>query len=88
MIEGARHPLLEKRLRATGGQIVPMNLELTAEERQLIISGPNTGGKTVALKTTALLAMMAQAGIPVPAAACELPGVHRVPGRHWRCAVD
>jgi DNA mismatch repair protein MutS2 len=72
-IEGGRHPLLEKRLRATGGTIVPLNLELTAEERQLIISGPNTGGKTVALKTTALLAMMAQAGIPVPATAANFP---------------
>ena len=72
-IEGARHPLLEKRLRATGGKIVPLVLELTADERQLIISGPNTGGKTVALKTTALLAMMAQAGIPVPADAASFP---------------
>ena len=72
-IEGGRHPLLEKRLRATGGTIVPLDLELTAEERQLIISGPNTGGKTVALKTTALLAMMAQAGIPVPAATANFP---------------
>ncbi|MGA9063670.1 MAG: Smr/MutS family protein [Terracidiphilus sp.] len=73
LLEGARHPLLEKRLRATGGQIVPLVLELTAEERQLIVSGPNTGGKTVALKTTALLAMMAQAGIPVPAAQASFP---------------
>ncbi|MGD0345636.1 MAG: Smr/MutS family protein [Terracidiphilus sp.] len=72
-LEGARHPLLEKRLRATGGAIVPLDLELTAEERQLIISGPNTGGKTVALKTTALLAMMAQAAIPVPATAASFP---------------
>jgi DNA mismatch repair protein MutS2 len=72
-LRGARHPLLEKRLRATGGQIVPLDLELTADERQLIISGPNTGGKTVALKTTALLAMMAQAGIPVPAASASFP---------------
>jgi DNA mismatch repair protein MutS2 len=72
-LEAARHPLLEKRLRATGGQIVPLALELTAGERQLIISGPNTGGKTVALKTTALLAMMAQAGVPVPAASASLP---------------
>ncbi len=72
-LESGRHPLLEKRLRSTGGQIVPLDLELTAEERQLIISGPNTGGKTVALKTTALLAMMAQAGIPVPAARAGFP---------------
>jgi DNA mismatch repair protein MutS2 len=72
-IEGARHPLLEKRLRATGGHIVPLTLELTATERQIIISGPNTGGKTVALKTTALLAMMAQAGVPVPATAASFP---------------
>jgi DNA mismatch repair protein MutS2 len=72
-LSGARHPLLEKRLRATGGSIVPLTLELTAEHRQLIISGPNTGGKTVTLKTTALLAMMAQAGLPVPAAASSFP---------------
>jgi DNA mismatch repair protein MutS2 len=73
LLEGARHPLLEKRLKATGGRIVPLALELTANERQLIISGPNTGGKTVALKTTALLAMMAQAGIPVPATQASFP---------------
>src|SRR5581483_12094338 len=65
-VKSARHPLLEKHLRAVGGNIVPLTLELTASARQLIISGPNTGGKTVTLKTTALLAMMAQAGIPVP----------------------
>jgi DNA mismatch repair protein MutS2 len=72
-LEGARHPLLEKRLRHSGGQIVPLTLELTAAERQLIISGPNTGGKTVTLKTTALLAMMAQAGLPIPATAASFP---------------
>jgi DNA mismatch repair protein MutS2 len=72
-VKEGRHPLLEKRLRATGGQVVPLDLELTANERQLIISGPNTGGKSVALKTVALLAMMAQAGIPVPAAAASFP---------------
>ena len=53
--------------------VVPLTLELTSAARQLIISGPNTGGKTVTLKTTALLAMMAQAGIPVPAAAASFP---------------
>ncbi len=73
VIEQGRHPLLEKRLRAGGKEAVPLNLELSADERQLIISGPNTGGKTVALKTTALLAMMAQAGIPVPAERASFP---------------
>jgi DNA mismatch repair protein MutS2 len=72
-LEAARHPLLERHLRVTGGHVVPLTLELTATERQLIISGPNTGGKTVTLKTTALLAMMAQAGLPVPAAAASFP---------------
>jgi DNA mismatch repair protein MutS2 len=73
LIKRGRHPLLEKRLRAQGGEVIPLDLELTAAERQLIISGPNTGGKTVALKTTALLAMMAQAGIPVPAEQASFP---------------
>jgi DNA mismatch repair protein MutS2 len=73
LIKRGRHPLLEKRLRSQGGEVVPLDLELTSEKRQLIISGPNTGGKTVALKTTALLAMMAQAGIPVPAEQASFP---------------
>ena len=73
LIKRGRHPLLEKRLRAQSGEVIPLDLELTSQERQLIISGPNTGGKTVALKTTALLAMMAQAGIPVPAEQASFP---------------
>ena len=52
---------------------VPLTLALTAEARQLIISGPNTGGKTVALKTTGLLALMALAGMPVPAEEAIFP---------------
>jgi DNA mismatch repair protein MutS2 len=76
-LEAARHPLLEKRFRSTGARantsVVPLALELTALSRQMIISGPNTGGKTVTLKTTALLAMMAQAGLPIPAAAATFP---------------
>ena len=76
-LDAARHQLLEKRLRQYGSRpntaIVPLTLELTEQHRQLIISGPNTGGKTVTLKTTALLAMMAQAGLPVPAAAAGFP---------------
>jgi DNA mismatch repair protein MutS2 len=69
----ARHPLLEKRLRARQAAVVPLTLALNDAQRQLIISGPNTGGKTVALKTTGLLGMMAQAGIPVPAVEAVFP---------------
>jgi DNA mismatch repair protein MutS2 len=68
-----RHPLLEKRLRARQAAVVPLTLALNDTQRQLIISGPNTGGKTVALKTAGLLGMMAQAGIPVPAVEATFP---------------
>ncbi len=54
-------------------KIVPLSLALEPEARQIIISGPNTGGKTVGLKTTGLLALMAQSGIPVPAFEATLP---------------
>ena len=72
-LKQARHPLLEKRLRARQAAVVPLTLALNDQQRQLIISGPNTGGKTVALKTAGLLGMMAQAGIPVPAARRAFP---------------
>jgi DNA mismatch repair protein MutS2 len=69
----ARHPLLERNLKASGGSVVPTTIELDAEARELVITGPNTGGKTVVLKTVGLLAQMAQSGIPVPADRAELP---------------
>jgi DNA mismatch repair protein MutS2 len=75
----ARHPLLERNLKAKGGQVVPISVELgeaTGEgvrATELIITGPNTGGKTVAIKTIGLLVLMAQAGMPVPAERAELP---------------
>jgi DNA mismatch repair protein MutS2 len=72
-VKQARHPLLEKRLRGRQAKVVPLTLALNDQQRQLIISGPNTGGKTVALKTAGLLGMMAQAGIPVPAAEAVFP---------------
>src|SRR5438128_5289532 len=62
---------LERAVR--GREIVPITLELEGERRELIITGPNTGGKTVGLKTAGLLALMAQSGIPVPATRMEMP---------------
>jgi DNA mismatch repair protein MutS2 len=72
-LQNARHPLLERNLKAKGGKVVPITLELEGQNRELVITGPNTGGKTVALKALGLLALTAQAGIPVPADRAELP---------------
>jgi DNA mismatch repair protein MutS2 len=72
-LEGARHPVLEDKLKRENRAIVAMNLSLNREERLLVISGPNTGGKTVALKTTGLAALAAQSGIPVAAQRAVLP---------------
>lgn len=73
ILRNARHPLLERNLKFKGGSIVPTSVELEGDRRELVITGPNTGGKTVALKTVGLLALMAQSGIPVPADHAELP---------------
>src|SRR5579864_3428845 len=73
ILRDARHPLLERNLKAHQSSPVPISIELEGERRELIITGPNTGGKTVALKTAGLLALMAQAGIPVPASRMEAP---------------
>jgi DNA mismatch repair protein MutS2 len=73
LLKDARHPLLEDVLRRRHKAVVPVSLELTQERRTLLISGPNTGGKTVTLKTVGLLSLMAQSGLPVPAADAEFP---------------
>jgi DNA mismatch repair protein MutS2 len=73
LLHNARHPLLERNLKAKRLSVVPITLELEEPRRQLIITGPNTGGKTVTLKTVGLLALMAQSGLPVPADRAELP---------------
>ena len=73
VLHKARHPLLERNLKSKRGNIVPISIELDSERRELVITGPNTGGKTVTLKTVGLLALMAQSGIPVPADHAELP---------------
>src|SRR5579862_1071392 len=73
VLHKARHPLLERNLKLKGGHIVPISVELQGEQKELIITGPNTGGKTIALKTIGMLVLMAQAGIPVPADRAEMP---------------
>jgi DNA mismatch repair protein MutS2 len=73
LLHRARHPLLERNLKLKNGKIVPVTIELEGERRQLVITGPNTGGKTVTLKTLGLLALMAQSGIPVPADRADMP---------------
>jgi DNA mismatch repair protein MutS2 len=79
-LKGARHPVLADTLRAHGRSIVPITLALGGPnaETVLVVSGPNTGGKTVALKTVGLAALAAQSGIPVAAETARLPLVDRV----------
>jgi DNA mismatch repair protein MutS2 len=77
-LDAARHPVLENKLRRENRPIVPMSLQLGGEERLLVISGPNTGGKTVALKTTGIAALCAQSAIPVAAQRAVLPIFDRV----------
>jgi len=73
LLHRARHPLLERNLKLKNAKIVPVTIELEGDHRQLVITGPNTGGKTVTLKTLGLLALMAQSGIPVPADRADIP---------------
>jgi DNA mismatch repair protein MutS2 len=72
-LRDARHPLLEDVLRRQKRAVVPASLTLDGVTHTLLISGPNSGGKTVTIKTVGLLALMAQAGLPVPCAEAEFP---------------
>jgi DNA mismatch repair protein MutS2 len=65
-LRNARHPLLYLNQEATGKQTVPFSLQLDAEQRILLVSGPNAGGKSVALKAIGLLQYMFQCGFPIP----------------------
>jgi len=76
-LRGARHPLLLRRRGEV--PIVPLDVGLGDPARVLVVTGPNTGGKTVVLKTIGLLALMALAAVPIPAAAgSQVPWLHAV----------
>ena len=73
VLHGARHPTLQSALESRAGRIVPLDVEIPSGGQVLILSGPNTGGKTAALKTIGLLALMNQSGILLPVSRAALP---------------
>ena len=62
----AKHPLLYLSLKANGKEVVPLDIEINEDQRIILISGPNAGGKSVCLQTAGLLQYMFQCGVPVP----------------------
>src|SRR5690242_1502958 len=78
VLTDVRHPLLEHSLRRADRKSVPLRITLQEPKSMMVISGPNAGGKTVALKTVGIAVLMAQAGIPVAATDAQLPLFHRV----------
>lgn len=73
LLEQARHPLLEDSLKRAGKHVVPISFELTKDKPVMVVSGANAGGKTVVLKTTGILSLMALSGLPVTASRAEIP---------------
>jgi len=73
----AKHPLLILNHKESGKPVVPLNMHLDANVRILLVSGPNAGGKSVAMKTVGLLQIMTQAGLLIPAAAESEVGVFK-----------
>ena len=73
----ARHPLLLLNFRATKQMVVPLNVKIDNQERIIVVSGPNAGGKSVCMKTIGLLQLMVQAGLLIPADPISRVGVFR-----------
>ena len=72
MIKEGRHPLLMLQRDRSGREVVPLDLTLGEKTTIMVITGPNAGGKTIAIKTTGLILLMALTGIPVPAASTSV----------------
>jgi DNA mismatch repair protein MutS2 len=77
-LQDVRNPVLEATLKPQGRKAVAMSLDLGGDQTVMVISGPNTGGKTVALKSVGLAALSAQSGIPVAATSAGMPIFDRV----------
>lgn len=71
----ARHPLLWLNLKNTDKTLVPLNIEINEDQRIILISGPNAGGKSVCLQTAGLLQYMFQCGLPVPVSEASKFGI-------------
>ena len=71
----ARHPLLWLSLKNTDKKLIPLNIEVYDEQRIILISGPNAGGKSVCLQTAGLLQYMFQCGLPVPVSEASKFGI-------------
>ena len=78
ILKGVRHPLLEEALRGQGRRAVPLAIELREPTTMMVVSGPNAGGKTLALKAIGTAVLMAQSGLPVAAEEACLPLFTRV----------
>lgn len=76
-LKNARHPLLVQALAKEGKKVIPLSLSLNREKYMLVISGPNAGGKSVALKTVGLLQYMLQCGFLIPASENSETGIFR-----------
>lgn len=76
-LSNARHPLLFLALAKEKKEVVPLSFSLTSDDRIMVISGPNAGGKSVCLKTTGLLCYMIQCGIPVPVGGTSVFGIFK-----------
>lgn len=75
-LKGARHPLL---LEQVGLEVVPISIHMREDQRTVVVTGPNTGGKTVALKTIGLLSLLALTGLAIPVEqGSRVPGWHGV----------